>query len=272
MKLFRKKRFNEPLNTAVFTTMHIIEEGSPIIWISHELDGDWVFTGDEYITDYRKVGRLVSLEEIIKLDRSVLKVAHMPIGYAATRNTKADKWKIGKIEYTAQEMAEFGYYCSNCGVYHKEVPMAYGTDAPLPYYLVPEDDRERRCALSGDQCIIDDSYYYIRGIIELAVEDSDDRFVWNVWVEISKDDFYRIEELWEDENRILEPQYDGEIATQLEPYPQTVGLKVKVITSKVGFAPIIVLQESGHPLCFEQQDGITMDRVIAFADAIIYRR
>lgn len=268
--LFPSKKFNEPLNTAVFTTLHVIKERSPIVWVSHELDGDWQFMGSEPIGDYTKIAMVVSLEEIIKVDKSVLKVADLAMGYCATRKTKSDKWRVARIEYSEEEMNQFGYYCSKCAIYHKEIPMAYGTDAPYAYYLIPEDEREERCRLTADQCIIDNKFHFRRGGIELSVENNQDNFRWNVWVSVSKEDFDRMGELWEDENRVLEKPYTGKIATQLEPYPETLDLPVSIITQKVGYAPKIELMECNHPLYFEQENGINMERVIGFAKEILY--
>ncbi len=267
---FPSKKFNEPLNTAVFTTVHVMKEQSPIVWVSHELDGDWQFMGNEPIEDYIKIAMVVCLEEIIKVDKSVLKVADLPMGYCATRETRSDKWLVAKIDYSEEEIREFGYYCSKCGVYHKEIPMCYGSDAPYSYYLIPEDERQIRCTLSGDQCIIDSKFYFIRGGIELSIEKSSDNFRWDIWVSVSEEVFKRMTEIWEDENRVLEKPYIGKIASQLEPYPTTLDLPVMIINQKVGCAPKIEILECNHPLYLEQENGINMERVISFAKEILY--
>jgi len=85
------KKFKESLSTSVFTTIHVMKERSPIVWASYELDGDWQFMGSELIQDYTKVAMVVSLEQVIKVDKSILKVAELPIGYCATRKSKSDK-------------------------------------------------------------------------------------------------------------------------------------------------------------------------------------
>lgn len=264
------KKFTEPLTTAVYTTVHVMKERSPIVWVSHELDGDWQFMGNEPIEDYTKIAMVVSLAEIIKVDKSVLKVSDLAMGYCATRKQKSDKWIIAKIDYSEDEIRQFGFYCSKCGIYHREIPMAYGADAPYSYYLIPEDQRQTRCTLTDDQCIIDNELYFIRGGIELSIENESNKFRWNIWVSVSEEDFKRMSELWEDENRILEKPYIGKIATKLEPYPETLDLSVIIISEKVGYAPKIELTESNHPLYLEQENGINMERVIGFAKEILY--
>jgi hypothetical protein len=267
---FSSKKFKESLSTAVFTTFHVMKEGSPIVLISHELDGDWQFMGNELIEDYTKVAMVVSLEEVIKSDKSILRIADLQIGYCATRKTKSDKWIVSKIDYSADEMKQFGYFCSKCGVYHKQIPMAYGADAPYQYFLIPETEREERCDLTDDQCIIDNKFYFMRGGIQLIVEDNPDNFCWNVWVLIDKKDFERMNELWKDENRILEKPYAGKLATQLDLYPDTLDLPVYVISQKVGLIPMVELTECNHPLYLEQENSINMDRVISFAKKLLY--
>jgi len=267
--LFKSKQFKEPLNTPAYTTTHVMNEQSCIVWVSHELDGDWQFMGTEPIVDYTKVALVVSLEQMIKRDRSILKVADLPMGYCATRNNKSDKWKISKIDYSAQEIKDFGYYCSKCGVYHKDIPMAYGADAPYQYYLIPDAEKAQRCILTDDQCVIDNSEFYIRGSIELNVENNDQKFRWNVWVLINREDYNRMEELWEDENRILEKPYYGRLATKLEPYPDTLNLPVSITTEPVGYIPKVHLGECNHPLYLEQENGIDQDRVVSFAKLLL---
>ena len=90
-------------------------------------------------------------------------------------------------------------------------------------------------------------------------------------MEVNEHDFERISEIWENENRILESPILGELASQLEPYPQTSGLAVNLIIQEVGFAPKVEIIETDHPLFFEQESGINMDRVISFAERILYQ-
>ena len=259
------------MNTAVYTTVHVMKENSPIEWVSHELDGDWQFMGCEAIGDYTKIAMVVSLESIIKKDRSVLKVADLPMGYCATRKVRSDKWSIAKIDYSEQELKEFGFYCSKCGLHHKQIPLSFGTDSPNKYSLIPENEREIRCTLSQDQCIIDNKVYFIRGQIEIPVIDNSENFFWGVWIEVSEHDFIRIGDLSEDENRILEKPYFGRLDTPLDPYNGTIGLPVSLITQRVGYIPKVEIIESNHPLFLEQENGITWDRVIDFSKQILYR-
>lgn len=86
-------QFKESLNTAVFTTRYVVEELSPILFVYHDDDGSWQFHGGEQeILDEDM--RLVALEEIIKLDKSILELANMPIGFEAVRSDDQSSWKV----------------------------------------------------------------------------------------------------------------------------------------------------------------------------------
>ncbi|MGH7140019.1 MAG: DUF2199 domain-containing protein [Pirellulales bacterium] len=56
-----------------------------------------------------------------------------------------------------------GFFCHTCGQFHPELPMDFGADAPAPYYSIPEEEREARCELNADLCVIDQNSFFIRG-------------------------------------------------------------------------------------------------------------
>lgn len=89
--------FTDRLNTAVFTTKYVLNGNSTILYVYHyEEDGAWEFLGAENNIcdeDYR----IVSLEEIIDMDSSVLKIFSMKTGYYAIRESREVEWIINKI-------------------------------------------------------------------------------------------------------------------------------------------------------------------------------
>ena len=95
----RKKDFVNNLNTAVFTTKYILNNNSPILYVYHyEEDGAWEFLGME--TDINDDDyRVLSLEEIINIDSSVLKIISIKMGYYAKRESREAEWIINKILY-----------------------------------------------------------------------------------------------------------------------------------------------------------------------------
>ena len=94
-----KKKFSEPLNTAVFTTKFIINENKVVTYVSHdEEDGAWQFFSDDEFESFGAVALIVTLKQIINRDETILELVDLPLGYIATRKNITDKWKYHKQE------------------------------------------------------------------------------------------------------------------------------------------------------------------------------
>jgi len=91
------KNFLNGPNTAVFTTKYILEKKTIISYVFHyEEDGAWQFSSNEDCNndDYR----IISLEEMIDIDPTILNIADLPLGFFAKRNNKKSKWIVEKLE------------------------------------------------------------------------------------------------------------------------------------------------------------------------------
>ncbi len=87
------KSFKADLRTAVITTKYVLETNSPILNVFHYEDGFWQFSGSEknlVDEDYK----LISLQEIIELDSSVLLISDLNCNQKAIRLNKDSDWKI----------------------------------------------------------------------------------------------------------------------------------------------------------------------------------
>jgi hypothetical protein len=150
------------------------------------------------------------------------------------------------------------------------LPLHYGAAAPVYWFAIGPDERERRCQLSSDQCIIDEQHFFIVGNLEIPVLGLDEKFSWDVWVSLSAKNFARACELWEQPGREAEPGYFGWLGTALPGYPDTVNLKTRVHTRAVGRRPLIELEPTDHPLAVEQREGITRERVQEIAELVLH--
>jgi hypothetical protein len=149
--------------------------------------------------------------------------------------------------------------------------MHYGAEAPIQWFSLPAAERDRRCLLSSDQCIIDDQHFFIVGNLEIPVSGLKERFSWDVWVSLSAKSFARACELWEQRGRESEPPYFGWLSTVLPGYHDTVNLKTLVHTREVGRRPFIELEPTDHPLAVEQREGITQERVQEIAELVLHQ-
>lgn len=87
------KKFSDSLNTAVFTTKFVIRDKQTITTIFHDYeDGAWQFFSDDHFKNYEDVAMVVSLEEIIELDKTILEIADLPLGYVAVRKSLKGRW------------------------------------------------------------------------------------------------------------------------------------------------------------------------------------
>jgi hypothetical protein len=163
-----------------------------------------------------------------------------------------------------------GFRCSHCGQDHEGLPFSYGNPAPQAWWAIPEAERAARAALSSDQCVIDDRWFFLLGLLELPVHGEAEPFAWRVWVSVSETNFRRASELWESAGRESEPPYFGWLQSAL-PYPGgTTNLKCLLHTRAVGERPRVELEPTEHPLALEQRNGITLARVQQIAEQLLH--
>lgn len=87
--------FADAPDTAAIVCRHVLEEGAPVTYVSHdEDDGMWQFLcgGLHETAD----ARLVSLYSVWKRDESVGGLCEMPPGFIAWRSGANGGWRVGK--------------------------------------------------------------------------------------------------------------------------------------------------------------------------------
>jgi hypothetical protein len=83
--------FDQPRNCATLTMRQVLDGSEPILLVTHDADDHgWQFIGvsDASLAD----GRIVCLEEIVRLDPTVLEVADLPPGWQAFRDDVGGEW------------------------------------------------------------------------------------------------------------------------------------------------------------------------------------
>jgi hypothetical protein len=152
--------------------------------------------------------------------------------------------------------------CSVCGDEHEGLPLDWSYDKPT-YWDGPRDADD---FLTADLCSWTDDdgsrHYFIRGVLHVPVPQLDDTLRYGVWSSLSRDSYHRVVDLWDDPARVDEPPYFGWLSNSLGGYPETLNLKTNVVTDSLELRPRFVLHDGDHPLIREQQEGITIDRVL----------
>lgn len=84
--------YTENLKLEVATTSYVMEKNSPIVYVSHDDEGNWTFLSadDVEVSD----AMLVTLEDIVVFDPTVVRVLTMPLSHEAYRKDKNSDWII----------------------------------------------------------------------------------------------------------------------------------------------------------------------------------
>ena len=161
------------------------------------------------------------------------------------------------------------FLCGVCGERH-ELPLSYSVKAPMALAGIAAEELEQRVAWTPDQCVVDGRDFYLRGRIAVPVDGLEEPFIWGVWAEVSPMNFMRTNELWEVEERVLEPAFPGWLQTEIPLYGSTVNLEVRVVTQPVGRRPHFELVDQEHPLAIEQRQGLLLERVEEIAEMMMH--
>lgn len=162
------------------------------------------------------------------------------------------------------------FKCTVCGDAHEGIP-SFGWEMPDLAFAIPAAERESRCLLTSDQCVIDGKWFFVRGCLEIAVQDSDEPLSWGVWVSLSENSFHQFSDSFESSHRAHLGPFFGWLCTHIGLYPDTRDLKTNVHIRDHGLRPYIELQPTDHPLAVEQHTGITMARVAEICSQLLHR-
>ncbi len=82
--------FRDPEHTAAISTRQVLYEGLPILFVSHDRDGDWqILCGTS--NDVRD-GILLCLGCAFDRDRSIGELFDLPVGWVAWRDAVGHPW------------------------------------------------------------------------------------------------------------------------------------------------------------------------------------
>jgi hypothetical protein len=156
--------------------------------------------------------------------------------------------------------AAFRFRCTFCNEWHEGMP-GFGAEAPLYYYSIPAEERDSRCILQSDTCVVDQEHFFVRGCLEIPVDGAREPFIWGVWVSLSKGHFNDFLACFDAPKRSHIGPFFGWLSAELPLYPSTANLKTRVHLRDSSVRPYIELELNSHPLAIEQRNGIAVDRV-----------
>jgi len=84
--------FTDPPNLAVITVVQVLRHGMPVLYATHDADdGGWQFLTGETVDMADSM--VVALNEMIRHDPSLAKLADLPDGWCAWRKGNASDWE-----------------------------------------------------------------------------------------------------------------------------------------------------------------------------------
>ena len=93
--IFNKKfPFKDVPNTLCFTCCHVLDDHQPILCVSHDKDGCWQFLCGQ--NHSQEAARVVSLAEILNVDKNISKLAGLKRGEYAQLQDNKRKWIVFK--------------------------------------------------------------------------------------------------------------------------------------------------------------------------------
>lgn len=164
----------------------------------------------------------------------------------------------------------FEFKCNTCGKFHQGMP-SFGWDYPIQYLDVAPEERDQRCSLGTDDCVIDEEWFFVRGCLEIPVIGEDEPFSWGVWVSLSEENFIQWIRVFDVAKRSHVGPFFGWLSSAISLYPGTINLKTVVHLRDEGTRPFIELNPTDHPLSVEQQDGISVERVAEIYASVMHR-
>ena len=155
--------------------------------------------------------------------------------------------------------------CECCGEFHPIDEHELLFRLPDEIFKLSEEDCDIRCRLIEEMAILDETRFFIRGVLPLPVRHRTRPYHLGLWAEVSAEDFTRMFELWGDPAQATEPAISGSLATAVPLHPETIGLRVAIQMVGANLRPTLFLMPVEHSLFNEQSRGIHAHRAFEYA-------
>lgn len=87
--------------------------------------------------------------------------------------------------------------CCDKDVEPHQMDVAFGL--PDAIFALPDAQRAERAKTHSDLCSLDDTRYFIRGVVYVPVQQLGTNFGWGVWAEVSEETFFRYHKIYDND-------------------------------------------------------------------------
>ena len=153
------------------------------------------------------------------------------------------------------------FICPTCGEEHEGLPTDRGFKQPDVVFSLSYLDEYARARINSDLCTLDESRFFLRGVLHLPFSEKSGSFGWGLWTEVSKEthDLY-VQYFDEDGSEV--PRQEGEIANHIPIYdPSLLGQIVEIQFGNPKDRPFIYLAAGcDHPIAADLRQGVSNAR------------
>ncbi|MFC7380417.1 DUF2199 domain-containing protein [Brevundimonas sp. GCM10030266] len=158
------------------------------------------------------------------------------------------------------------FTCAVCNEPHEGFP-ALAFVAPDPWDWASEAERAADWSLDSDFAEYRETDFYVRGVLDIPIIGRDDVLSFGVWSTVSRDNFARCQDAFNDEDQSkLGPMF-GWFSNNIPGYPQTLLLKCNLLPRDGRLRPLIELEPTDHPLAVQQREGVSLEAAAEYFHA-----
>ncbi|MEW7292863.1 DUF2199 domain-containing protein [Aquimarina sp. 2304DJ70-9] len=152
------------------------------------------------------------------------------------------------------------FKCECCGTEYDDMPLCFGSEFPDYYYSIPPDERKSRIEIEKSLCVVDEEHFFHRGRLTIPILDYPEDLYFDIWASISRENFEKRMDDWNNPQRIENEPYFGWLQNQIPTYKNTLNIKSRAIEQNVDSIVEIEIGEENHQLTFDQENGITLEK------------
>ncbi len=160
------------------------------------------------------------------------------------------------------------FKCSCCGKIYDEVPLTFGSEFPMYYYTIPQNEISKRIEYQKSLCVIDNHFFH-RVRLTIPINDYEENLNFDIWTTISEDNFIKRNQDWTNPNRINNEPYFGWLQNEIPTYENTLNLEIITKENEPDIIPNAFIINENHPLYDDQKNGISFKKAEEIVQKIL---
>ncbi len=177
------------------------------------------------------------------------------------------RWFGKRKHIVSDSLADLRFRCTTCEVEHDGM---FDLACDAPDHWPRERSHEPNSALrlegdflSDDFCVIAGENFFIRCVFEIPVVGGAQKFGYGIWSTLSRDNFQNYVAAFDDGRPDNRGPWWGWFSNDLKTWPEACNTGCWVHPQLDRQRPVVVLDDADHPLSIAQDEGISVERLMA---------